>query len=360
MSSGLPSPAERLPSSSPEGLAAASLPGAEGSQGGRSWATASASASLPSSVHPHSHQARLAADRRALAWAGALVLSFLLVELAGGILAGSLALLADAGHMLSDAAALGIAFVASWLAARPATPKRSFGFRRAEILAALANGVALVAISIWIFVEAGRRLADPPRVEGLWVLGVGGAGLVVNLAAALVLWRAGSGSLNVRGALLHVLSDLAGSVGVVVAGAFVLALGWELVDPVIGLLIGGLVLVSSWRLLAESVTILLEAAPAGIDAEQVGRAMASLPEVVEVHDLHIWTIAPGFPALSAHVLVTPQADCHAARRRLEGLLSERFGLDHTTLQVDHAGERPVTIELGQSYRRSAPLPGPWR
>jgi len=311
-------------------------------------------------VHHHCEQARLASDRRVLATAAALILSFLVVELVGGILAGSLALLADAGHMLSDAAALAIALFASWLAARPATPQRSFGFRRAEILAALANGVTLVAIAIWIVVEAARRLADPPQVEGLWVLGVGGAGLAVNLAAAAVLWRAGSHSLNVRGALLHVLSDLAGSVGVVAAGVLVLSFGWQLADPAIGLLIGVLVLVSSWRLLAESVTILLEAAPAGIDAEEVGRAMASLPEVVEVHDLHIWTITPGFPALSAHVLVEPRADCHAARRRLESLLVERFGLEHTTLQVDHAGERSVTVELGPSYRRSAPLRGPSR
>ncbi|MER3411931.1 MAG: cation transporter [Thermoleophilia bacterium] len=311
-------------------------------------------------MHHHCEQARLASDRRVLATAAALILSFLVVELVGGILAGSLALLADAGHMLSDAAALAIALFASWLAARPATPQRSFGFRRAEILAALANGVTLVAIAIWIVVEAARRLADPPQVEGLWVLGVGGAGLAVNLAAAAVLWRAGSHSLNVRGALLHVLSDLAGSVGVVAAGVLVLSFGWQLADPAIGLLIGVLVLVSSWRLLAESVTILLEAAPAGIDAEEVGRAMASLPEVVEVHDLHIWTITPGFPALSAHVLVEPRADCHAARRRLESLLVERFGLEHTTLQVDHAGERSVTVELGPSYRRSAPLRGPSR
>ncbi|MER3409318.1 MAG: cation transporter [Thermoleophilia bacterium] len=311
-------------------------------------------------MHHHCDQARLASDRRVLATAAALILSFLVVELVGGILAGSLALLADAGHMLSDAAALAIALFASWLAARPATPQRSFGFRRAEILAALANGVTLVAIAIWIVVEAARRLADPPQVEGLWVLGVGGAGLAVNLAAAAVLWRAGSHSLNVRGALLHVLSDLAGSVGVVAAGVLVLSFGWQLADPAIGLLIGVLVLVSSWRLLAESVTILLEAAPAGIDAEEVGRAMASLPEVVEVHDLHIWTITPGFPALSAHVLVEPRADCHAARRRLESLLVERFGLEHTTLQVDHAGERSVTVELGPSYRRSAPLRGPSR
>ncbi len=307
-------------------------------------------------MHDHaSEQARLAGDRRALAVAAALVAGFMAVEVAGGIVAGSLALLADAGHMLSDAAALALALFAAWLAARPATPQRSFGYRRAEILAALVNGVALAAMAIWIFVEAARRLAHPPEVAGGWVLAVGGAGLAVNLVAAGILWRAGSASVNVRAALFHVLSDLAGSVGVVAAGAAVLAADWWLADPLMGLVIGLLVLVSSWRLLGESVTILLEAAPAGLSAEEVGRAMAAVPQVVEVHDLHIWTITSGFPALSAHVLVEPQADCHAVRRRLERLLAERFRLDHTTLQVDHAGERPATLELGPSYRRSAPL-----
>lgn len=301
-------------------------------------------------MHGHAHDSRLRGDRRALAVALALVSSFAVVEIAAGLLAGSLAVLADAGHMLSDAASLGLALFAAWLAARPPTPQRSFGYRRAEILAALANGVLLAVVATWIFVEALRRLADPPAVEGGWVLVVGAIGLSVNLAAAAVLHRTGSSSLNVRGALLHVLADLWGSVGVVVAGAVVLATGWQQADPVAAMLIAALILVSGWRLLGESVGVLLEATPAGMAAEDVGRAIVSMGRVVEVHDLHVWTITSGFPALSAHVLVEPDADCHAIRREIEAMLRERFALEHTTLQVDHAGlARTARVEL-QSRR----------
>jgi cobalt-zinc-cadmium efflux system protein len=301
-------------------------------------------------VHAHEHE-RLSADRRALAGALCLIVVFMVVEVVAGLLAGSLAVLADAGHMLSDSASLGLALVAVWLAGRPATPQRSFGFRRAEILAALANGVTLVVVAIWIFVEAIGRMSDPPGVDGAWVLVVGAIGLLVNLAAAGILSRAGSASLNVRGALLHVLADLWGSVGVIVAGVVILTTGWELADPIVAMLIGVLILASAWRLLAESVSILLEATPAGLSAEEVGRAIVELPRVVEVHDLHIWTITSGFAALSAHVLVEPGADCHDLRRRIEVVLRERFDLDHTTLQVDHAHRTQTTLEIAQSQRR---------
>ena len=298
-------------------------------------------------MHSHGHEhARLRADRRALALALALVASFMVVEVVAGLLAGSLAVLADAGHMLSDAASLALALFAAWLAGRPATPQRSFGYRRAEILAALANGVALVVVAIWIFVEAARRLSDPPEVVGGWVIVVGAVGLAVNLAAAAVLHGAGSHSLNVRGALLHVVADLWGSVGVIVAGIVILTTGWELADPIVALLIGLLILASAWRLLGESVAILLEMAPEGMAAEDVGHAILGVPSVVQVHDLHVWTITSGFPALSAHVLVEPGADCHAIRRRIEVVLRERFALEHTTLQVDHAGlATTASVEL---------------
>jgi cobalt-zinc-cadmium efflux system protein len=294
-------------------------------------------------------------NRRAIGIAIVLVGGFTVVEVVAGWLAGSLALLADAAHMLSDTVGLGLAFFAAWLASRPATPQRSFGSGRAEILAALANGVALVAISIWIFVAAIGRLGDPPEVPGGWILVVGFAGLAVNALAALVLARAGTGSLNVQAALRHVLADLLGSVGVIVAGAVVLLTGWEYADPLTGMAIGVLVLASSWQILRESVGILLEEAPAGIEAEEVGRALASAEGVVEVHDLHIWTITSGFPALAAHVLVVPGGDCHGVRRELEQMLHERFGLDHTTLQVEHASDR--LVDLGPSYRRRSPLRG---
>ena len=298
-------------------------------------------------MHDHGHEhSRRRADRRALSIALALISCFFVVEIVVGVLADSLAVLADAGHMLTDAGSLILALFAVWLAGRPPTPQRSFGYRRAEILAALVNGVTLVVVAVWIFVEAVGRLSDPPDVDGAWVLAVGAAGLVVNFAAAGVLHRGGSDSLNVRGALLHVLADLLGSVGVIVAGLLVLTTGWELADPLVAMVIAVLIVVSAWRLLRDSVAILLEAAPAGMSADGVGRAMLAVPQVVQVHDLHVWTITSGFPALSAHVLVEPGADCHAIRRQIEVVLTERFDLGHTTLQVDHAGlSSTASVEL---------------
>jgi cobalt-zinc-cadmium efflux system protein len=306
-------------------------------------------------VHAHDHHDdRLEGDRRALGGALALVLGFTVVEVVAGYLAESLALLADAGHMLGDAGALGLALFAAWLGSRPATPGRSFGYRRAEILAALANGVALVAISIWIVVEAVQRFRDPVEPRGGWVLAVGVAGLALNLAAALLLRRRRSESLNVQGALRHVLADALGSLGVVVAGAVVLATGWSYVDPLVAVGIALLVLASSWTLLRDSVAILLESAPRGMDVDEIGRALVDVEGVREVHDLHVWTITSGFPTLSAHVLVGQDADCHGKRRELERLLADRFGVTHTTLQVEHA-ESAQPVELGTARRRETPL-----
>jgi cobalt-zinc-cadmium efflux system protein len=308
----------------------------------------------PQRGHSHGIEARAVRDRAALGAALALIAGFLVVEVVAGLLAGSLAVLADAAHMLSDTCSLALAFLASWLAIRPATPQRSFGFRRAEILAALANGVALVAVSIWIFVAAIGRLDEPPEVPGGWITAVGVVGFAVNVAAAWILGRAGSESLNLRAALLHVLADLLGSVGVIVAGLVVLLTGWDYADPLAALAIGLLVLASSWRILRESVAILLEETPAGIDAIEVGHALAAVEGVVEVHDLHIWTITSGFPALAAHILVDPEADFRVVRLELERLLHERFGLDHTTLQVEHAGSETL-VDIGPSFRRRSPL-----
>jgi cobalt-zinc-cadmium efflux system protein len=288
-------------------------------------------------VHAH------AGERKALGTALALVLGFSAVEVAAGLAAGSLALLADAAHMLSDALALGLALFAAWLAGRPATPERSFGWRRAEVLAALVNAVVLVGLGGWIVWAAIGRLSEPPGVTGGWVLAAGVAGLAVNLAAARVLHAAGSG-LNVRAAMLHVLADLASSVGVVVAGLVLLGTGWAYADPVAGLLIGMLVVASTFGVLRETVGVLLEGAPAGMDAREIGAAIASTEGVVGVHDLHLWTITSGFPALSAHVLVAAGADCHAIRGELEALLRDRYELTHTTLQVEHA---PGLIKLAR-------------
>jgi cobalt-zinc-cadmium efflux system protein len=251
--------------------------------------------------------------------------------------------------MLSDVGSLSLALGALWLAARPPTTRMSFGFRRAEILAALFNGVALVAIAIWIFVEAARRFSDPPEILAGATLAVALAGLAVNVLGVAILRRSGGRSLNLRAAMLHVVADLLGSVGVIVAAVVILTTGWLYADPLMSVLIGVLVLASSWRVLRESLGVLLEAAPEGIDADEVGRRMAAVEGVSEVHDLHIWTITSGFPALSAHVLVPEGEDCHARRRDLSEMLRRDFGIGHTTLQVEHGdtGGAPVRVWLSE-------------
>ena len=298
--------------------------------------------------HRHDHHSHdRATDVRALTIVLVLTVAFLVAEVVGGLISGSLALLADAGHMLSDAMSLGLALGAIALARRPPTARLSFGFRRAEILAALLNGVALVAISIWIVVEAASRIADPPAVKGGPTLVVATIGLVVNLVGAAVLWRSAGDSLNLRAAFLHVVADLLGSVGVIVAALVIITTGWLAADPLVSILIAVLVLASSWRVLRESVAVLLEASPEGIDADRVGRAMAAVPGVEEIHDLHIWTITSGFPALSAHVLVGRDEDCRARRRELAGLLDREFQIHHSTLQVEHGSEAGRLHPLGK-------------
>ena len=291
----------------------------------------------------HAHGQRQG-SLRALRLTLLLTAAYTVAELVGGLLTGSLALLADAAHMLSDNLSLGVALFAGWLAARPAGPDRTFGYRRAEILAALFNGVTLVAISIWIFIEAIDRFRDVPDVDAGPMLAIAAGGLAINAVAAAILSRHSEESLNVSAALRHVIADLLGSAGVIVAAVVILITDWEYADPVAGVLIGLLVLASSWGILRDSTQILLEASPAGIDVQQVGQAMAATPGISEVHDLHVWTITSGFPALAAHVLVARDTDCHAARRELESMLRERFGLDHTTLQVDHVGGDLLQIE----------------
>ena len=297
-------------------------------------------------AHDHDHDAR-SGSGRALGLALALTAGFTIVEVVAGFLTGSLALLADAVHMLSDNVSLALALGAVLLARRPATPERTYGFKRAEVLAALVNGLALVALAIWILYAAVRRLGDPPDVLDGWMLVVGLVGIAVNLAAGAILFRARTGSLNVDAAFRHVLADLLGSVGVVVAALVILATGWLEADPVVSILIALFVLASSWSILRDSTTILLEAAPKGIDTSAVGERLARAPGVVEVHDLHIWTITSGFPALSAHVLVGRGEDCHGRRRELESLLRTEFGIEHTTLQVDHAADPDRLVELGR-------------
>jgi cobalt-zinc-cadmium efflux system protein len=311
--------------------------------------------------HGHTHatgQSGLDLDRtgakRALKLVLALTTAFLIAEVVGGLIADSLALLADAGHMLSDSLSLGVALFAAWLAGRPGGPSRTFGFRRAEILAALFNGVTLVVVSIWIFIEAGERFGDPPDVEAGLMLAIALVGMAINVIAARILQAHSGESLNVSAAMRHVLADLLGSVGVVLAALIILATGWEYADPLISIGIGVLILASSWSILRDSTRILLEESPADVDVEELGRAMASVSGVKEVHDLHVWTITSGFPALAAHVLVDRDTDCHFTRRELERMLRDRFGLEHTTLQVDHEGGELLQIESTPGSGETSP------
>src|SRR6266516_3879639 len=266
----------------------------------------------PVAGHDHDH----GADRRMLGGALALIVGLLVAEIAVGILAGSLALLADAGHMLTDAAALALALLAAAVATRPPGGSWTFGSRRVEILAALANGITLALVGIWIVYEAVRRLISPTDVRGGLVLVLAGAGIAVNLAAAALLARPSRTSLNIRGAFLHVATDVAAFAGTAIAGALVLVTGWDRFDPLASLAVAALIFWSSATLLRESSRILLDVSPGEMPPEEVAEAMLAVSDVVEVHDLHVWTVGSGFPSLSAHVLVRPEGDCHEARREL--------------------------------------------
>jgi cobalt-zinc-cadmium efflux system protein len=280
--------------------------------------------------HSHVHTSA----RRPLTISLGLILGLMVGEVVFGVVAGSLALLADAGHMLTDAAALALALGALSLAGRPPRGRWTFGFRRLEILAAHVNGITLLVVGVVIVYTAVRRLVDPPEVRGGLVLAVALAGIAVNLVAAALLHRPSAESLNVRGAFLHVATDLAAFTGTAIAGAVVLATGWNRADPVASLVVAGLIFWSSFVLLRESTRILLEVSPT--EPSEIGQAMLAVPHVADVHDLHVWTVGSGFPSLSAHVLVEPGADCHAIRLELATLLRERFNLAHSTLQVEHA------------------------
>jgi cobalt-zinc-cadmium efflux system protein len=295
--------------------------------------------------HHHHHAPSADADRRWLAVALALIAGFMVVEVVGGLLASSLALLSDAAHMLTDAGAIALALVAARLAARPAAGRFTFGLGRAEILSAQVNGAALLVLAGVIAIEAIRRLFEPPEVDGAFVVVVGLVGAAVNVAAAWALGRAERRSLNVEGARQHVLTDLYASLGAALAGAVVVLTGFDRADGIAALFVSLLMLRSGWALLRDSANVLLEGAPKGMDPDAIGRAMAAEPGIVEVHDLHVWEVTSGFPALAAHVLVKPGDDCHAARRRLQGVLGDQFGIAHVTLQVDHAPEAGRLLEI---------------
>jgi cobalt-zinc-cadmium efflux system protein len=255
-------------------------------------------------------------------------------EAVGGVLTGSLAVLADAGHLVSDVGSIVLALFAARLATLPAAGRRTFGYQRSEVLAALVNGLLLVAVSIAIGIAAIGRFADPPGIDGWGVLALGALGLAGNVAATWVLAGGQREDINLEGVLRHSAADALGSLGVLVAGAFVLLGGSPIVDPIVGLLIALLVLASSWRLIKEPVDVLMEAAPANIDVEGVGQAICSEQGVRSVHDLHVWTVTSGFGAIAAHVVVAQDSDRDLIRRRLELTLRENFGIEHTTLQME--------------------------
>jgi cobalt-zinc-cadmium efflux system protein len=293
-------------------------------------------------AHHHQAHSRLELRRarnRARLWVALVLnLSMLAVAVVGGILAHSLSLLAEAGHLLSDVGAIAVGLVAARLAARAPTPARTFGYQRSEILGALVNGVALVVISVLIVVGAVARFSDPPDVAGTGVLVLGLVGLLGNVAATWILAAGERSDINLEAVLRHSAADALSSLGVVVAGAIVLTTGWNQVDPLVSIVIAALIAASSWRLLRDPINVLMEAAPAGIDVRDVGNAMAADPDVLEIHDLHVWAVTSGFPALSAHLVVRRGADRDLVRGRVEGLLRERFDIRHTTLQVVEGGE----------------------
>lgn len=292
----------------------------------------------------HSHGVSADADRGKLLIALALILGFMAAEVVAGILANSLALLSDAAHMLTDAAAIALSLVALRLSKRPARGHMTFGLKRAEILSAQINGVTLLVLATIILIEGVRRLFDPPGVDGALVLFVALAGIVVNLAATAVLASANRQSLNVEGSFQHILTDLYAFIGTAVAAAVILTTGFDQADALASLMVAALMLRSAYGLLRDSGRIFLEASPKGIDPDLIGRTMAEQPGVVEVHDLHVWEVTSEFPALSAHVTVGRDADCHRARLELAELIEREFDIHHTTLQVEHEPERIVQIE----------------
>jgi cobalt-zinc-cadmium efflux system protein len=296
-----------------------------------------------SQTHSHSHGGHPHAERRRssrtrLLATLALVVGYMGAEVVGGLLTNSLALLADAGHMLSDAAALALSAFALWIAdRRPPNPLRTYGYYRAEILAALVNGAALVAIAILIAVEAVGRLREPPAVQAAGMVAIAAGGLLVNLVALALLHGSRGDSLNLRGAWLHVASDALGSVQAIVAGVLVWSLGWRWADPVASLAIALLVVWSAWSLLKEAVAVLMEAPPAHIDVDSVRSAILAVACVTEVHDLHVWSIASGFDCLSAHVVAGEEGERDAVLVELRRTLHDRFGIDHITIQLEPPG-----------------------
>ena len=291
----------------------------------------------PAEPAVHSGHGALARNRKRLAWTLGIVLTYMVAEIIGGLISNSLALLADAGHMLSDAASLGLALFASWIAQRPRTAERTYGYHRTEILAALANGATLVVVALFIVLEAWERFRNPPEVNGAVMMAIAGGGLVVNVIGMAILHGGRDASLNMRGAWLHVLADALGSVQAIVAGILIWTLGWNWADPVASVLIGALVVWSAWSLLREAVDVLMESVPKHVDARLVEKAIRDVDGVQAIHDLHIWTITSGFVALSVHVNVEGR-EASQVLEETRRVVKERFGIHHSTIQLEGSEE----------------------
>ena len=298
--------------------------------------------------HAHTHGVSADADRRYLTIALALILAFMLFEVVVGIVAHSLALLSDAGHMLTDAGALILSLIVIRIVEGPSGEGMTYGMRRAEVLSGQANSAVLLVLAVIVIYEAISRLISPPNVAGGLVTLVAGVGVVVNVVAAWVLAKANRQSLNVEGSFQHILTDLYAFIGTLIAGIVIMTTGFDRADAIASLFVAGLMLRSGIALQRKAIRVLLESAPESTAPNDVGWAMAHAEHVSEVHDLHLWELAPGHPILTAHVLVAPAADCHGVRRTLECMLRERFGIEHTTLQVDHANRQLLSITRGRS------------
>ncbi len=301
----------------------------------------------------HSHGVSADADRGKLTVALALIVGFMLLEVVAGALVHSLALLSDAAHMLTDAGAIGLSLVAIRLAATPAKGALTYGLKRTEILSAQFNGATLLVLGLLIVYEGITRLVNPPNVGGSAVLVVALVGIIVNLAASYTLSRANRQSMNVQGAFQHILTDLAAFTFTAIAGAVILATGFDRADGIASLIIAAIMLYAAYGLLKASGRVFLEAAPQGLDPDTIGQALASQPRVRQVHDLHVWEITSGFPSLSAHVLVDNECNCHDVARALKQLLHESFDIDHTTLQVDHERVQLLSIQTAERSRHTA-------
>ncbi len=292
----------------------------------------------------HAHPAGAETDQGSLVAALCLIAAFMVAEVVIGVLARSLALLSDAGHMLTDVAALGVSLIAVRLAQRPPKGGLTFGLKRAEILAALVSGATLLMLAAVLIFEALLRIASPPSVQGGAVIATAAAGVVVNLGVTWQLSRANRRSLNIEASFRHILTDLYALIGTLIAGVVIVTTGFERADALASLLVACLMVYAGVRLLGKAGRVLLEASPADLDPEEIGSALAAHAHVVNVHDLHVWELTSGFPSLSAHVLVHPRDDCHAIRLELERFLEDRFHVEHTTLQVDHAPPEFLKVE----------------